>query len=99
MSNSNAPLLSAAEVAERLAVEVSTVRRRARTGAWPHLLVGSTPRFDWDELYAHLHRPAVAQPSAAPRQRVPAEPRTRRVASSSGVRRDRGALRSELFGS
>jgi excisionase family DNA binding protein len=50
------PLLNARETATRLRVSEATVRRLARRGELPHLLVGSQIRVDAAELEAWLHR-------------------------------------------
>lgn len=46
------PLLTAEEVAERLAVPVSWVRSSTRDGAIPHVRLGRYVRYDWADVAA-----------------------------------------------
>jgi excisionase family DNA binding protein len=45
-------LLTAAEVAERLAVPESWVRRETRAGRMPHVALGRYRRYEWDAVAA-----------------------------------------------
>jgi hypothetical protein len=63
-------LLEAHEVAERLSVPVSWVRRETRADRIPHLQLGRYQRYDWPAVVAWLetqragqwrkHRPSVS---------------------------------------
>jgi excisionase family DNA binding protein len=53
-------LLTAEQVAERLAVPVSWVRSSTRTGAIPHLTLGRYRRYHWPDVEAWLE--ACANP-------------------------------------
>ncbi len=46
----NEQLLTAEQVAQRLAVPVSWVRSSTRSGAIPHLQLGRYPRYRWPEV-------------------------------------------------
>jgi excisionase family DNA binding protein len=48
------PLLTAAEVAERLAVPESWVRSSTRSGAMPHVQLGRYQRYRWADVEAWL---------------------------------------------
>ncbi len=47
-------LLAADELAARLGVQPSWVKKAARAGRIPHILVGRYRRFRWDEIEAWL---------------------------------------------
>jgi excisionase family DNA binding protein len=51
-------LLTAAELATRLGVSRATVYRNS--AVWPSLKVGSSVRFDYDQVVAYLERQRAA---------------------------------------
>ena len=87
------PLLSASEIAELLSVHPSTIRRLAREGRLPTYWVGTTPRFDADEV-AEVLRQDVRESRPAHRH-ASTEPQPSRGRTS---RLDRDGLRTSLYG-
>ncbi len=87
------PLLSASEIAELLSVHPSTIRRLAREARLPTYWVGTTPRFDADEV-AEVLRQDVRESRPAPHV-ASTEPQPSRGRTS---RLDRDGLRSSLYG-
>lgn len=86
------PLVDAAEIAELFSVHPSTVRRLAREGRLPSYWIGSSPRFDVEEVAAHLRREAAyeSRPRGALRRDVEKPRATQPL--------ERGRLRAELYG-
>jgi excisionase family DNA binding protein len=62
----DAPLLSVPEVAERLAVSSSTVRRLIASGSLPAVRIGGQVRVDRSELFAYVFGPEAASAAGAP---------------------------------
>lgn len=52
MSENTEPLLTAAEVAERLNLTERTIRRHAENGVLPHVRIAGSVRFKRDEIEA-----------------------------------------------
>ena len=61
MSEPLPQLLNSAEVAERLGVPESWVRREARAGRLPSLQLGRYVRFDWPAVVAWLEHQRAGQ--------------------------------------
>lgn len=55
------PLIKARELAEKLAVDVATVRRWSAAGAIPHTLIGNVRRYDLAKVLAALESKKVPQ--------------------------------------
>ncbi|MBE0009615.1 MULTISPECIES: helix-turn-helix domain-containing protein [unclassified Arthrobacter] len=61
--------LTAADIAERLNVDVDTVRRMCRSGKWPSTRIGRLYRFTEDQYLSIIAPPPVPEP-ASQRQRT-----------------------------
>ena len=62
----SAPLLTDADIAERLGVSVDLVRRRSRAGEFAHVRIGRAFRYteaDYEAIVATHRREAQATPS------------------------------------